>query len=98
MCETCTRKRNQEKWLCLVEKEEWRRKMLGGDGGPMGSEEWEQNEPFPVEVSITLMELAKVGTLCTLTEEGLPRGIVVRFVVEHEHGTLLVLLQFQWQH
>jgi len=39
MCETCTRKRNQEKWLCLVEKEEWRRKMLGGDGGPMGSEE-----------------------------------------------------------
>jgi len=96
MCETCTRKRNQEKWLCLVENEEWRRKMLGGDSvdGPSGSEEWEQNEPFLMEVSKTLMEVAKVGTLCTLIEEGLPLGIGVRFIVEPEHGTSWFFFNF----
>lgn len=47
--EACTRKRNrnEEKWLCLVEKEELGPKMLGGGGGvdgTIGSEEREQNE------------------------------------------------------
>jgi len=37
--EACTRKRNEEKWLCLVEKEELGPKMLGGGGGTIGSEE-----------------------------------------------------------
>lgn len=48
-----------------------------------------KTKPFPAEVSRTLMELAKVGTLCTLTEEGLPLGTGVRFAVEPEHGTPL---------
>lgn len=48
-----------------------------------------KTKPFPAEVSRTIMELAKVGTLCTLTQEGWPLGTGVRFAVDPEHGTPL---------
>ncbi|XP_027344711.1 glutamyl-tRNA reductase-binding protein, chloroplastic isoform X2 [Abrus precatorius] len=44
-------------------------------------------KPYPAEVSRTIMELARVGTLSTLTQEALPLGIGVRFGVDPEHGT-----------
>ncbi|KAJ1409985.1 heme oxygenase HugZ-like superfamily [Sesbania bispinosa] len=44
-------------------------------------------KPFPAEVSRTIMELARVGTLSTLTQEGWPLGIGVRFAVDPEEGT-----------
>ncbi|XP_061355951.1 glutamyl-tRNA reductase-binding protein, chloroplastic [Gastrolobium bilobum] len=48
-------------------------------------------KPFPAEVSRTIMELARVGTLSTLTHdrEGWPLGIGVRFAVDPEEGTPL---------
>ncbi|KAK7255031.1 hypothetical protein RIF29_28433 [Crotalaria pallida] len=45
------------------------------------------NKPLPAEVSRTIMELSKVGTLSTLTREGWPLGIGVRFGVDSEEGT-----------
>lgn len=44
-------------------------------------------KPFPSEVSRTVMDLARVGTLSTLTQQGHPLGIGVRFVVDSEDGT-----------
>jgi hypothetical protein len=43
-------------------------------------------KPFPAEVSRTIMDLARVGTLSTLTQQGFPIGIGVRFVVDSEDG------------
>ncbi|KHN38082.1 hypothetical protein glysoja_007124 [Glycine soja] len=53
------------------------------------SESESKTKPYPAEASRTIMELAKVGTLCTLTQEGLPLGTGVRFAVDPEHGTPL---------
>ncbi|XP_019426821.1 PREDICTED: glutamyl-tRNA reductase-binding protein, chloroplastic [Lupinus angustifolius] len=47
------------------------------------------HKPFPAEVSRTIMELSKVGTLSTLTKEGFPLGIGVRFAVDPQQGTPL---------
>ncbi|KAK7349078.1 hypothetical protein VNO77_06149 [Canavalia gladiata] len=49
-----------------------------------------KTKPYPAEVSRTIMELARVGTLSTLTQEGWPLGVGVRFAVEPEHGTPLL--------
>jgi len=43
-------------------------------------------KPFPAEVSRTIMDLARVGTLSTLTQQGYPLGVGVRFVVDSEDG------------
>lgn len=53
--------------------------------------ELRSNKPFPAEVSRTIMELASVGTLSTLTREGWPLGIGVRFAVDHEGTPVLCL-------
>lgn len=44
-------------------------------------------KPLPAEVSRTIMELASVGTLSTLTQQGWPLGIGVRFAVDPDEGT-----------
>lgn len=44
--------------------------------------ELRSNMPFPSEVSRTIMELASVGTLSMLSQEGWPLGIGVRFAVD----------------
>lgn len=49
------------------------------------------NKPFPAEVSRTIMELATVGTLSTLTQEGQPLGLGVRFAVDSEGTPVLSL-------
>ncbi|XP_020227172.1 glutamyl-tRNA reductase-binding protein, chloroplastic [Cajanus cajan] len=46
-----------------------------------------KTKPYPAEVSRTIMELARVGTLSTLTQEGWPLGTGVRFAVDPEYGT-----------
>ncbi|GER52308.1 peptidyl-tRNA hydrolase [Striga asiatica] len=42
----------------------------------------DKNEPFPAEVSRTIVELSSVGTLSTLTQDGSPLGYGVRFAVD----------------
>lgn len=49
-------------------------------------------KPFPAEVSRTIMELSSVGTLSTITTDGWPLGIGVRFVVDSQ-GTPILCLQ-----
>ncbi|KAF7843138.1 glutamyl-tRNA reductase-binding protein, chloroplastic [Senna tora] len=49
------------------------------------------NKPLPAEVSRTIMELATVGTLSTLSQEGQPLGIGVRFAVDSEGTPMLSL-------
>ncbi|KAA8541550.1 hypothetical protein F0562_022702 [Nyssa sinensis] len=49
------------------------------------------NKPFPAEVSRTIMELSSVGTLSTLTQDGWPLGIGVRFAVDAEGTPILCL-------
>lgn len=49
------------------------------------------NKPFPAEVSRTIMELASLGTLSTLNQEGWPLGIGVRFAVDPEGTPVLCL-------
>ncbi|KAK9282486.1 hypothetical protein L1049_005404 [Liquidambar formosana] len=49
------------------------------------------NKPFPAEVSRTIMELSSVGTLSTLTQNGWPLGIGVRFAVDPEGMPVLCL-------
>lgn len=43
-------------------------------------------KPFPAEVSRTIMDLARTGTLSTLTQQGYPLGVGVRFVVDSQDG------------
>ncbi|CAN6707685.1 unnamed protein product [Malus baccata var. baccata] len=49
------------------------------------------HRPVPAEVSKTIMELVSVGTLSTLTQEGWPLGIGVRFAVDPERTPVLCL-------
>ncbi|XP_057474891.1 glutamyl-tRNA reductase-binding protein, chloroplastic [Actinidia eriantha] len=49
------------------------------------------HKPVPAEVSRTIMELSSVGTLSTLTQDGWPLGLGVRFAVDSE-GTPIVCL------
>lgn len=53
--------------------------------------ELKSNKPFPAEISRTILELASVGTLSTLTEEGWPLAIGVRFAVDSEGVPVLCL-------
>ncbi|OWM69523.1 glutamyl-tRNA reductase-binding protein, chloroplastic [Punica granatum] len=48
-------------------------------------------KPFPAEVSRTIMELSSKGTLSTLTEDGWPLGVGVRFAVD-PNGTPVLCL------
>ncbi|CAK9318879.1 unnamed protein product [Citrullus colocynthis] len=48
-------------------------------------------KPFPAEVSRTIMELSSVGTLCSLSQEGWPLGVGVRFAVDQDGTPLLSL-------
>ncbi|XP_022147074.1 glutamyl-tRNA reductase-binding protein, chloroplastic isoform X2 [Momordica charantia] len=48
-------------------------------------------KPLPAEVSRTIMELSSVGTLSSLTQEGWPLGIGVRFAVDQDGTPLLSL-------
>ncbi|KAI3891650.1 hypothetical protein MKW92_011069 [Papaver armeniacum] len=50
-----------------------------------------QKKPSPAEVARTIMELSSVGTLSTLTSEGWPLGIGVRFAVD-SNGTPIFCL------
>lgn len=50
------------------------------------------NKPSPAEVSRTIMELSSVATLSTLTPDGFPLAIGVRFAVEPEQGTPILCL------
>ncbi|KAL5072301.1 hypothetical protein RYX36_011285 [Vicia faba] len=43
-------------------------------------------KPFPAEVSRTIMDLATAGTFSTLTQQGCPIGIGVRFAVDSDNG------------
>ncbi|VFQ65549.1 unnamed protein product [Cuscuta campestris] len=58
---------------------------------PAQSELSSDGKPFPAEVSRTIMELASVGTLSTLTQDGWPLGIGARFAVDHEGTPILCL-------
>ncbi|KAL1829328.1 hypothetical protein ACET3Z_007740 [Daucus carota] len=49
-------------------------------------------KPSPAEVSRTIMELTSVATLSTLTPQGFPLGIGVRFAVEPQQGTPILCL------
>ncbi|KAF5451894.1 hypothetical protein F2P56_026953 [Juglans regia] len=53
--------------------------------------EFRSDKPFPAEVSRTIMELASVGTLSTLNQEGWPLGIGVRYAVDPEGTPVLCL-------
>ncbi|XP_054781042.1 glutamyl-tRNA reductase-binding protein, chloroplastic isoform X2 [Prosopis cineraria] len=53
--------------------------------------ELKSHKPFPAEVSRTIMELATVGTLSTLNQEGWPLGIGVQFAVDPEGTPVLSL-------
>ncbi|KAJ8756262.1 hypothetical protein K2173_025074 [Erythroxylum novogranatense] len=55
------------------------------------------SKPFPAEVSRTIMELSSVGTLSTLTHEGWPLGVGVRFAVDDEGTPVLCLSESQRQ-
>lgn len=48
-------------------------------------------KPFPAEVSRTIMELSSVGTLSSLSQEGWPLGIGVRFAADQDGTPLLSL-------
>ncbi|KAL2933400.1 Glutamyl-tRNA reductase-binding protein chloroplastic [Bienertia sinuspersici] len=48
-----------------------------------------QVKPYPAEVSRTIMELASCGTLSTLTHDGWPLGIGVRFTVDVDGTPIL---------
>lgn len=48
-------------------------------------------KPFPAEVTRTIMELSSVGTLSSLTREGWPLGIGVRFAVDSQGTPVLFL-------
>ncbi|KAG6597273.1 Glutamyl-tRNA reductase-binding protein, chloroplastic, partial [Cucurbita argyrosperma subsp. sororia] len=48
-------------------------------------------KPFPAEVSRTIMELSSVGTLSSLSHEGWPLGVGVRFAVDQDGTPLLSL-------
>nr|GMC78010.1 glutamyl-tRNA reductase-binding protein, chloroplastic [Ipomoea batatas]GMC84918.1 glutamyl-tRNA reductase-binding protein, chloroplastic [Ipomoea batatas] len=58
---------------------------------PLQSELANDGRPFPAEVSRTIMELGSLGTLSTLTQDGWPLGIGVRFVVDPEGTPVLCL-------
>uniref|UniRef100_A0A5B7BKS4 DUF2470 domain-containing protein n=1 Tax=Davidia involucrata TaxID=16924 RepID=A0A5B7BKS4_DAVIN len=58
---------------------------------PTHLEMTKNNKPFPAEVSRTIMELSSVGTLSTLTQDGWPLGIGVRFAVDAEGTPILCL-------
>ncbi|XP_059641800.1 glutamyl-tRNA reductase-binding protein, chloroplastic isoform X2 [Cornus florida] len=49
------------------------------------------DKPFPAEVSRTIMELSSVATLSTLTQDGWPLGIGVRFAVDSDGTPVLCL-------
>ncbi|KAF3611050.1 hypothetical protein DY000_02049488 [Brassica cretica] len=49
------------------------------------------HKPFPAEVSRSIMELSSVGTLSTLTHDGWPLGVGVRFAVDGEGTPVLCL-------
>ncbi|CAN8258579.1 unnamed protein product [Cochlearia groenlandica] len=49
------------------------------------------HKPFPSEVSRSIMELSSVGTLSTLTTDGCPLGVGVRFAVDREGTPVLCL-------
>ncbi|KAB2613271.1 hypothetical protein D8674_035587 [Pyrus ussuriensis x Pyrus communis] len=53
--------------------------------------ETKTHKPVAAEVSRTIMELVSVGTLSTLTQEGWPLGIGVRFAVDLEGTPVLCL-------
>ncbi|KAF6149089.1 hypothetical protein GIB67_018667 [Kingdonia uniflora] len=48
-------------------------------------------KPSPAEVCRTIMELSSLGTLSTLTQEGWPLGIGVRFAVDNDGTPVLCL-------
>lgn len=48
-------------------------------------------KPFPAEVTRTIMELSSVGTLSSLTRQGWPLGIGVRFAVDCQGTPVLFL-------
>ncbi|KAJ4838796.1 hypothetical protein Tsubulata_021615 [Turnera subulata] len=50
-----------------------------------------KNKPFPAEVARTIMELSSVGTLSTLTHEGWPVSVGVRFAVDDDGTPVLCL-------
>lgn len=49
------------------------------------------HKPFPAEVSRSIMELSSVGTLSTLTHDGWPLGVGVRFAVDQDGTPVLCL-------
>ncbi|KAJ0264623.1 Glutamyl-tRNA reductase-binding protein [Hirschfeldia incana] len=49
------------------------------------------HKPFPAEVSRSIMELSSVGTLSTLTHDGWPLGVGVRFAVDGDGTPVLCL-------
>lgn len=49
------------------------------------------DKPFPAEVSRTIVELSSAGTLSTLTREGWPLSVGVRFAVDDEGTPVLCL-------
>ncbi|CAI0442225.1 unnamed protein product [Linum tenue] len=51
-----------------------------------------QHKPFPAEVSRTIVELSSVATLSTVTQQGCPLGVSVRFAVDDEDGTPVLCL------
>ncbi|KAL6972576.1 hypothetical protein U1Q18_026749 [Sarracenia purpurea var. burkii] len=55
------------------------------------------HRPFPAEVSRTIMELSSVGTLSTLSQDGWPLGIGVRFAVDAQGTPVLFLNTFNGQ-
>ncbi|XP_074288088.1 glutamyl-tRNA reductase-binding protein, chloroplastic [Silene latifolia] len=56
-----------------------------------------QTKPYPGEVSRTIMELSSNGTLSTLTHDGWPLGIGVRFTVDAD-GTPILCLNVSNRH
>ncbi|KAK9726805.1 hypothetical protein RND81_05G238300 [Saponaria officinalis] len=55
------------------------------------------SKPYPAENSRTIMELSSTGTLSTLTHDGWPLGIGVRFTVD-ENGTPILCLNVSNRH
>ena len=53
--------------------------------------ELSQTKPYPAEISRTIMELSSSGTLSTMTHDGWPLGIGVRFTVDDEGTPILCL-------
>ncbi|KAH6821177.1 proton gradient regulation 7 [Perilla frutescens var. hirtella] len=50
--------------------------------------------PFPAEISRTIVQLSSVGTLSTLTHDGSPLGVGVRFAVDFNGTPVLCLNGF----